>query len=330
MQNYNNNIRKIALLTSGGDAPGMNAAIRAVVRTAVYHNIEVFGVEKGYEGLLKSSFIRLDSRSVGNIIQKGGTVLKSARSEEFKTTNGRKKAYRNLKDRNIDALVVIGGDGTYTGANMLHEDFDFPVIGLPGTIDNDLYGTDYTIGFDTAVNTAMEAIDKIRDTAESHDRIFFIEVMGRHAGFIALDVGIAGGAQSVLVPEIKTDVAQLAIEIKEAIQSNKLSQLYVVAEGDDAGGVFKLVEKLNGIMPELESRIVILGHIQRGGTPTPKDRILATRLGYEAVLALKNGYTHHAIGIQNQQLNVVTLKQAIEETKPFDNSLVEMIKILSI
>jgi 6-phosphofructokinase 1 len=284
-------MKKIAVFTSGGDAPGMNACVRAVVRTAIFNNMEVVGIMHGYNGMIKGGdeFVPMTSRSVGNIIQRGGTILKSSRSEEFRTKEGREKAYDNLMEQGIEGIVCIGGNGTFTGAEIFYNGFGIPSIGAPGTIDNDLYGTDFTIGFDTAINTAMDAIDKIRDTADSHGRIFFIEVMGREAGFIALASGIAGGAEVILLPEIKEDIAEVIQFFKDRQTSKKSFSIAIVAEGNYEGGAFSISDRLKKEIQKFESRVVILGHIQRGGSPSAYDRVLASKLGNAAVEALMKG-----------------------------------------
>ena len=284
-----NPIKKIGVLTSGGDSPGMNAAIRSVVRTCAFHNIECVGIYRGYEGMIDGDFKVLDARSVNNIINKGGTFLKSARSDRFRTKEGRKKAYQNLRDEGIEFIVAIGGDGTFTGGAIFSEEYDIPVIGVPGTIDNDLYGTDYTIGYDTAVNTALDAIDRIRDTAHSHERVFIVEVMGRDAGFIALDVAIAGGAEAALIPEDLNDMDVLTQQFSRQDKRKKSFSIVVVAEGDEQGGALVLEKKLNELYPHLKIRSTILGHVQRGGSPSARDRVLASRLGAAAIDALLEG-----------------------------------------
>jgi 6-phosphofructokinase 1 len=321
-------MEKIAVLTSGGDAPGMNACLRAIVRTACFNGLKVFAVERGYQGLIEGKFIPMESRSVSNIIQRGGTIIKTARSKAFMTPEGRRLAFENLQERDIDGLIVIGGNGTYAGAATFYEEFGLPIIGVPGTIDNDLYGTDYTIGFDTAINTALEAIDKIRDTADSNDRTFFVEVMGRDAGYIALDVGLSGGAEAILVPETHTDLDHLIAVLQKGWGRKKGSQLVVVAEGDDAGGVFNIVKKIQEKVPTLDPRMVVLGHIQRGGTPTARDRVLASRLGAISVMALLQGKTNVAAGIVNDQIHFVALRDAVEKKKPVNGKLLELAEIL--
>ena len=290
-------MKKIAVFTSGGDAPGMNACIRAVVRTALHKGIEVVGIYRGYNGIISGDFKKMDAHSVSNIIQLGGTILHSARSDEFRTKEGRQKAYDNLKNEGIDGVVAIGGDGTFTGANVFMKEFpDIAFVGVPGTIDNDLYGTDYTIGYDTAINTAMNAIDNIKDTANAHDRIFFIEVMGRDAGFIALRSGIASGAEAVLVPESKTNLEELLAMLESNVANKKNSSIIIVAEGDDAGGAFDIAKYVKSKTDNYDIRVTILGHTQRGGRPTCMERVLASRLGLEAVKALLAGKKGVMIG----------------------------------
>lgn len=289
-------IRKIGVLTSGGDSPGMNAAIRAVVRTGIYYGLEVYGIMRGYSGMVEDDIIKMEGRSVANIIQRGGTILKTARCTEFFEYEGRKKAYENLSKRGIDGLVIIGGDGSFRGAQIFSNEFDIPCIGLPGTIDKDIAGTDFTIGFDTAVNTAVEAIDKVRDTADAHDRLFIIEVMGRDAGYIALHSGIATGAENILIPERKTNVNDIIRSLEEKEKRKKLVNLIIVAEGDEFGGANELSNFIKQKMPKLEVRVCILGHIQRGGSPTCMDRLIASRMGYHAVECLMEGKHNVFVG----------------------------------
>lgn len=323
-------LNRIGVLTSGGDAPGMNAAIRAVVRTGIYENREVVGILRGYEGLIDGQFIPMESSSVSNILQRGGTILKTARSQRFMTPEGRQKAYFNLIENKIDALVVIGGNGTFTGALKFDQEHDFPVVGLPGTIDNDLYGTDYTIGFDTAVNTVVDAADKIRDTATSHDRLFFIEVMGRDSGFIALRCGIAVGAEFVLVPETKTYIENMTRLLKHDIRKNKTSGIVIVAEGDDEGGATEVARKVKEQMPEVDTRVTILGHIQRGGSPSAYDRILASGLGAEAVYALLDGKRGVMVGYVDKQTQLTPFSEAISSKKELNTRLLELARILAL
>lgn len=324
-------MKKIAVFTSGGDSPGMNACVRAVVRTAIFKGLEVYGIYRGYEGMIDGDIKRLQSHSVSNIVQRGGTVLKSARSMEFKTPEGRKKAYDNLTAHGIEGLVAIGGDGTFTGAKIFFEEYGIPTIGCPGTIDNDLYGTDYTIGFDTAVNTALEAIDKIRDTAAAHDRIFFIEVMGRDAGFIAVESGIGGGAEFVMVPETKTNLDDVVKSLKNN-RKNRFSSIVVVAEGDEAGNAQTVMEivknKVND--PSKDFKVTTLGHIQRGGNPTARDRVLASRCGMSAVEGLLAGHQFHMAGVVNQQVVFTPFADCIGMTKPLIEDHLKLMKILSI
>ncbi len=323
-------IQNIAVMTSGGDAPGMNAAIRAVVRSSVFYKKDIYGIYRGYEGLIEGDIERFTARKVSNIINRGGTILKTARSEEFRTPQGRKKAYQNLKQNNIDALVVIGGDGSFRGMKIFSEEFDFPVIGIPATIDNDINGTDFSIGFDTASNTAVEAIDKIRDTASSHNRLFFIEVMGRNAGFLALYSGIAGGAEDILIPEEDRGINELLNSLKRSKRSGKTSSIVIVAEGDTTGkNVFDLAKYVEKHLKEYEVRVVIIGHIQRGGCPTTFDRVLASRLGVKAVEALLDGQSQKVVGYKNNRITVYPLETAIKKQKPVNQELIDIIEILT-
>lgn len=322
-------INKIAVLTSGGDAPGMNAALRAVVRKAISEELKVYGVLRGYEGLIKGDFIPMNSKSVGNIIQLGGTILKTARSERFRTAEGRKEAYENLKNHDIDALVVIGGDGTFTGARIFIEEYNFPIVGIPGTIDNDLFGTDMTIGFDTALNTVVEAVDKIRDTAASHERIFFIEVMGRDAGFIALRSGIATGAEAVLVPEVSTDLEALHKQLTQYMAKKKTSSIIIVAEGDDAGGAFEIKEAMAKFGGEFDMKVTVLGHIQRGGSPTAYDRYLASRLGIASIDALLDDQRSVMIGMINREIVHVPFNKTIKHHKTIDQTMLDVVDVLN-
>ena len=325
-------IKKIAILTSGGDAPGMNAAIRAVVRTCAYHNVKAIGVYRGYQGMIENDFEELNARSVRNIINRGGTFLKSARSVEFRTPEGRKKAYENLKSTGADALIVIGGDGSFTGALLFNEEFGFPVMGIPGTIDNDIYGTTYTLGYDTALNTVVEAIDKIRDTASSHNRMFFIAVMGRDAGFIALNTGIGGGAEKILIPEQHSNLEELLTNIEQSHNKGKTSNIIVVAEGDKTGkNVFELKEYIEKKHPEYDIRVSVLGHMQRGGAPTCFDRVLASRMGVKAVESLLEGKSNFMVGINNDKIDLTPLEKAIKggESK-LDPELMRIAEIMSV
>jgi 6-phosphofructokinase 1 len=324
-------MKKIAVFTSGGDAPGMNACIRAVVRGAIYHGLEVYGIRRGYNGMISGDIIPMNSQSVSNIVQLGGTVLKSARSKEFMTPEGRKKAYENLMAHGIEGLVAIGGNGTFTGAEVFYNEYQLPTVGCPGTIDNDLYGTDYTIGFDTAVNTSLEAIDKIRDTADSHDRVFFIEVMGRDSGYIAIQSGIGGGAEIVMVPETRTPLKKVVGTLKEGWTRKKTSSIIVVAEGDEEGHAAEIAEKIkNQVGDKLDIRVTTLGHIQRGGSPTAYDRILASRMGLNAVEGLIKGEKNVMAGIINNEVVFTPFIDTIKKQKPIHEDLLRMVHILSI
>lgn len=323
-------IKKIAVLTSGGDAPGMNAAIRAVTRTAIYFGREVVGIYYGYKGMINKNFQTMKSGDVSNIIQSGGTILKSARSKEFMTKEGREKAYQNLKEENIDALVVIGGDGTFTGARIFAQEFNFPIVGVPGTIDNDLFGTDFTVGYDTALNTIVQAVDKIRDTATAHERLFFIEVMGRDAGFLALNGGIAAGSEAVLIPEFDTDMGTLETYIETGYRKNKKSSIVLVAEGDKAGGAFNIASKIEKEYPQYDVRVTVLGHVQRGGSPTASDRILAGRLGVAAVEALLDDQKSVMVGIEFDEIVHVPFNKAIKNEKAVNQHLLRVLRMLSI
>lgn len=323
-------MKRVAVFTSGGDAPGMNACIRAAVRGAIYHDVEIFGIRYGYDGMIRGEIFPMNSHSVSNIVQRGGTILKSARSNEFKTSEGRKKAYDQLKKHGIEGLIAIGGDGTFTGACAFYEEFGMPVVGAPGTIDNDLYGTDYTIGFDTAVNTAIEAIDKIRDTADSHDRVFFIEVMGRDSGYIAVQCGIGGGAEIVMVPETLTSQDDVISTLRQGWSREKTSSIVVVAEGDEEGTAMEIAESVRTQLKQKDLRVTTLGHIQRGGRPSALDRILASRLGLGALEGLIGGEKNVAAGIINDKLVFTSFKEAIEKNKPLNPDLIRMVNILSI
>lgn len=321
-------VTKIGVLTSGGDAPGMNAAVRAVVRTGIYHGLEVYGVMRGYSGMIDDDIFRMESRSVANIIQRGGTILKTARSKEFNDPEGRKRAYDNLKKRGIDGLVVVGGDGSFRGAQRFSNEYDIPCIGIPGTIDKDIAGSDFTIGFDTAVNTAIEAIDKIRDTADAHDRLFIVEVMGRDAGYIALHSGIATGAENIFIPEAKTNIEELVSSLMEKEKRSKLVNLVVVAEGDEFGAneIAKVVKER---MPSLDTRVCILGHIQRGGSPTCIDRLIASRMGYHAVESLMVGRHNVMVGILNNKMNYIPLDKAVKAKQRINPEWMKIVKILA-
>lgn len=322
-------ISKIAVLTSGGDSPGMNAAIRAVVRTGIYYGMEVYGIVRGYSGMVEDDIFRMDSRSVANIIQRGGTILKSARCKEFFTYEGRQKAVANLEKRGINGLVVIGGDGSFTGALKLSTEFDLAVIGLPGTIDKDLYGTDFTIGFDTAVNTAIDAIDKIRDTADAHDRLFIVEVMGRHAGYIALHSGIATGAENILIPEAETNIDEVIDSLTEKEKRKKLVNLIVVAEGDEFGGAAQVAKVIKERLPHMDTRVSILGHIQRGGSPSAIDRLIASRMGYHAIESFLEGRFNVMVGVVNNEMAYTPLEIAIREKQSVSPDLLRIVKILN-
>ena len=325
-------VNKIAVLTSGGDAPGMNAAIRAVVRTCSYHDVEVLGIYRGFQGMIEDDFVELNARSVRNIINKGGTFLKSARSEGFRTKEGRESAYKNLTKNGVEALVVIGGDGTFTGALSFSQEFGFPVMGIPGTIDNDIYGTTHTIGYDTALNTVVDAIDKIRDTASSHNRMFFVEVMGRDSGFIALNSGIGGGAERIIIPEKNIPAEVLLEDIDRGKRRGKTSNIIVVAEGNTAGkAVFELKEYVEHKRPEYDIRVSVLGHMQRGGTPTCYDRVLATRMGVKAVESLLEGKSQYMVGINNDRMELIPLEKAVKENdeSKIDKDLIRITDIMS-
>ncbi|WP_316790162.1 6-phosphofructokinase [Pedobacter frigoris] len=326
-----NKIKNIGVLTSGGDAPGMNAAIRAVVRAAIYYDLQVTGILRGYEGLIHGDFIEMDRKSVANIIQRGGTILKTARSDGFRTKEGRIQAYEQLKKQGIDALIVIGGDGTFTGANLFTNEFDIPVIGLPGTIDNDLEGTDFTIGYDTAINTVINAVDKIRDTAESHDRLFIVEVMGRDSGLIALRSGIGVGAEAIMIPEANMGVDGLVTRL-EAGRKDKASKIIIVAEGDEVGGAFNVGEVLKNKFPNYDIRVSVLGHIQRGGKPSCMDRVLASRLGVVAVEGLLAGKTGVMVGLVNKELVFTPFDHAIKhiDAKEISPVWLKLVEILSL
>lgn len=320
-------MKKIALITSGGDAPGMNACVRAIVKTCLYYNIIPFGIYDGFQGMIEKRGTVLGYEDIDNIIHRGGTILGTARSEEFRTDQGRRKAIEYLKEESIDGLVVIGGDGSFTGAYVLGQEMNIPIIGIPGTIDNDIFGTDHTIGYDTALNTVIEAIDKIRDTASSHHRAFFIEVMGRDAGFIALNAAIASGAESVLIPEEVTNIDNLVKEIKEHNKGRR-SSIIIVAEGEDAGGAKEIVEKISPLLPEFSLRFTILGHIQRGGSPSALDRIIATRMGSYSVELLLEGKSNVMIGVYGEELSTCSIEQGIKEHASPEKSKIDLVKKL--
>ena len=324
-------MKRIAVFTSGGDAPGMNACIRAVVRGSVYHGLEVFGIRRGYSGMINGDIFQMTSHSVSNIVQRGGTILKSARSKEFMTPEGRQKAHEQIQKFGIEGLIAIGGNGTFTGATIFFDEYGIPTVGAPGTIDNDLYGTDYTIGFDTAVNTALEAIDKIRDTADSHDRVFFVEVMGRDSGYIAIQSGIAGGAELVMVPEVLTPISEVVEVLRQGWSRQKSSSIIVVAEGEVEGNGAEIAEKIRARLDmDLDIRVTTLGHIQRGGIPTAYDRILASRLGLGALEGLMNGEKNVMAGIVNNELIYTPFRDTIRLPKPINEDLLRMVKVLSV
>jgi 6-phosphofructokinase 1 len=322
-------IGRIAVLTSGGDSPGMNAAIRAVVRTGIYSGLEVFGIMRGFQGLIEDDIYQMESRSVANIIQRGGTILKTARCKEFMTQEGMQKAFDALSKRGIEGLIVIGGDGSFRGAVEFSSLYDFPVIGIAGTIDKDIQGTDFTIGFDTAVNTAVEAIDKIRDTADAHDRLFIIEVMGRDAGYIALHSGIATGAEHILVPERKTDMEYLMLSLEEKEKRKKLVNIVVVAEGEGFGGADEVAKAIKERLPQAETRVCILGHIQRGGAPSCLDRLIASRMGYHAVECIVEGRFNVFVGILNNKMNYVPLEKIGKKKGTISEEWMKIVKILA-
>lgn len=327
-----NNIKRIGVFTSGGDAPGMNACIRAVVRTALYEKLNVTGIYQGYQGMLDGNFTEMTSRSVSNIIQLGGTILKTARCLEFKTKEGRAKAYENIKAAGIDALVAIGGDGTFTGANFFSKEYDIPVICIPGTIDNDLYGSDFTLGYDTATNTVIEAIDKIRDTAASHERLFFIEVMGRDSGCIALNAGIAGGAEAILLPEKETAIDELIAHLSAADgRGKKSSSIVIVAEGDQNGGAYNVAKKVKEKFDYYDTKVSILGHLQRGGSPSSFDRVLASRLGFAAVKELLKGNNRMTVGVRGNEVVTTPLEEAINNKEyKLSPDMLELVQVLAI
>lgn len=322
-------MKKIAVFTSGGDAPGMNPCLRAVVRTGLHKGLEVAGIYRGYQGMIEGDIINMDNHSVSSIIQRGGTILKTARSEEFRTPEGRKKAYKQLVKANIDGLVVIGGDGSFRGAMALNQEYGIPVIGCPGTIDNDLYGTDYTIGYDTAVNTVVSAVDQIRDTADSHNRLFFVEVMGRDAGFIALRSGIASGAEAVLIPETETYIDSLIHTLEEGWKRNKTSAIIIVAEGDEYGGAYDVARAVKEKFSNWETKVTVLGHIQRGGSPSAFDRVIASRMGNKAVEALLNGESNKMVGMLHSDLVLIPFEKATKHHNTINKHLLELVDVLS-
>ena len=322
-------VSRIGVLTSGGDAPGMNAAIRAVVRTSLYYGLEVYGIMRGYQGIIDEDIFKMEGRSVANIIQRCGTILKTARCKEFYEAEGRRKAYENLRKRGIDGLVIIGGDGSFRGAVKFSQEYDIPCIGIAGTIDKDIHGSDYTIGFDTAVNTAIQAIDKIRDTMDAHDRIFIIEVMGRDAGYIALHSGIATGAENILIPERKTNIKDIIHSLQEKERRKKLVNLIVVAEGDEFGGAVEVEKILKEHLPKAEIRVAILGHIQRGGSPTGIDRLIASRMGYHAVECLMEGKHNVFVCILNNRMHYIPLEKAVKNKGSISEEWMKIVKILA-
>ena len=326
-----NKIKKIGVLTSGGDSPGMNAAIRAVVRACKYYNVECIGIYEGYKGLIKNELILLNARSVANIINKGGTFLRTARCNEFQEKEGRQIAYNNLKAANVDALVIIGGDGSFRGALEFNKEFNFPIVGVPGTIDNDINGTDYTIGYDTALNTVVEAVDKIRDTASSHNRLFLVEVMGRDAGDIALRAGIGAGAEEILIPERKDlGIERLVNSLEQSEKAGKTSSIVIVAEGKTGMDVLEMREYLNKNKPEYDVRVSVIGHMQRGGSPTCADRVLATRLGIGAVDALMDGLTNIMLGVRKNEVITVALEQVLQKDRNIEKELLRVAHISSL
>ena len=324
------NIKCIGVLTSGGDAPGMNAAIRAVTRAAIFNGIRVKGIYKGFRGLISGDVVEFKTDSVSNIIQRGGTILKTARCEEFKTIEGRKIAYETMRREEINALVVIGGDGSLTGANIFANEYNIPIVGLPGTIDNDLNGTDVTIGYDTALNTIMEAVDKIRDTATSHERLFFIEVMGRNCGYLALNSAIAAGAEAAIIPEISIEKDQLAELIEQGFRKSKNSSMVLVTESEVTGGALKLAERVKNEYPQYDVRVSILGHLQRGGSPSAQDRILASRMGVAAIQAFLEDQRNVMIGIRENEIDYVPFQRAIKKEREISEELLEVLRISSI
>lgn len=324
-------IKKIGVMTSGGDAPGMNAAIRSVVRTCAFHNIICAGIYRGYQGMIEGDFEIMGPRSVNNIINKGGTILMSARSKDFRTEEGRKRAYENLRKENVDALVLIGGDGTFTGGLIFNQEYNFPVIGIPGTIDNDIYGTNYTLGYDTALNTVVEGIDKIRDTASSHSRLFFVEVMGRDAGHIALNAGVGAGAEEILIPEEDLGLDRLVESLERSRRNGKTSSIVVVAEGDKIGkSVFELKDYVEENLPFYDVRVSVLGHIQRGGSPSCFDRVLASRMGVKAVESLLEGKTNFMVGIRDAKMCLTPLDEAVKGRSKINHELLRVSNIVSI
>lgn len=322
-------MKRIGVFTSGGDAPGMNACVRSVVRAGINFGLTVYGIRYGYNGMISGDMEKMKSYSVSNILQKGGTILKSTRSEEFKTREGREKACQQLKARGIEGLVAIGGDGTFEGADIFYREHGIPIVGAPGTIDNDLFGSDYTIGFDTAVNTALGAIDKIKDTADSHDRVFFIEVMGRNSGYIAIHCGIGGGAELVMVPETSTTIRDVINTLNQGRDRKKTSAIVIVAEGDEQGNAHEIANKVKSRLPKMDIRVSTLGHLQRGGAPTSFDRILASRLGIAAVRALMDGKSNIMVGVIDNKVVYTPFPRAISETKPINDELMSLVTVMN-
>ncbi len=322
--------KKIGVITSGGDCPGLNAAIRAVVRTALFNDIQVTGIMNGYDGMINGKFISLDSHSVSNILQRGGTILKTARSEKFKDQATRKTAFDNITKEGIEGLIILGGDGSFRGIEKFSSEYNIPAIGIPKTIDNDIYGTDFAIGFDTALNTVVQAVDKIRDTADSHNRLFFVEVMGRDAGMIAVYSGIAGGAEAILIPETETKIDQIVKILERGWQRKKSSMIVIVAEGDDAGGAYDIAEEVKKRFSQYDTRVSILGHMQRGGSPTCADRVLASRLGVAAVEALLSGHKNEMLGIISDKIVYTSFSEVVKNKKIFPNELMRIAEILSL
>ena len=325
-----NKIKRIGVLTSGGDSPGMNTAIRAVVRASIYHGIEAFGIRRGYQGMIEGDIIPLKSRDVSNILHRGGTFLKTARSKDFMTKEGRAEAYKQLKKHEIDAVVIIGGDGSFKGACVFSQEFDIPVIGIPGTIDNDMYGTDYCIGYDTALNTVVEAVDKIRDTAGSHNRLFFIEVMGRDAGFIALRSGIATGAEAVLIPEVETHIDELKAYLNDDYTRKKSSGIIIVAEGETSGGAYKIVEELKDDLDGYDIRVTVLGHVQRGGSPSAFDRVIAAKMGVASIEGLLKGKTNVMVGLISRNIKYTKIEDSVKHNKAVKQDLLSIVDILNV
>ncbi len=323
-------IKTIGILTSGGDAPGMNAALRAVTRAAIFNGIKVKAIMRGYKGMVTNEIVEFKTQNVSNIIQQGGTIIKTARCDEFKTAEGRKLAYDTLKSHEIDALVVLGGDGTFTGARIFAQEFNFPIVGVPCTIDNDLYGTDFTIGYDTALNTVIDAVDKIRDTASSHERLFFVEVMGRDAGFLALNAAIASGAEAAVIPEVSIKDDMLSEVIKNGFRKSKNSSIVLVTESEVTGGAQGVAERVKKEHPEYDVRVVVLGHMQRGGSPSAQDRILASRMGAAAIEALLEEQRNLMVGIVNDEIVYVPFTKAIRDDKPINMKLISTLRTLSI